>query len=174
MDKLDRQKKRTASIINHIRRNLGLTMKEFGQKFNPPASDSIVSRWERGISLPNNQRLKKIAELGEISVETILSGDPFEKMSIEEIEEFLQEKIEALTVEDEDEISLNKIGKEIAEGKVFTLDPDQRLSNEDSKLVSTITTQAALLLYHRPSHWGTDPLMKSINTLIEIVNKRKY
>ena len=58
--------------IKSIRMQRGETMKEFGSNFNPPASDSIVSRWERAISIPNNERLKKIAELGEISVDELL------------------------------------------------------------------------------------------------------
>lgn len=58
-----------------IRKSLGLTMKEFGERLGKPiASDSIVSRWEKGKSLPNNERLKKIAELGETTVEYLLNG----------------------------------------------------------------------------------------------------
>lgn len=61
--------------IKHIRIELGLTMKEFGEKFNPPASDSIVSRWERGISSPNSKRLKSIAELGNVSARYLTLGN---------------------------------------------------------------------------------------------------
>lgn len=60
--------------IKDIRISLGLTMKEFGKKFDPPASDSIVSRWERGVNLPNNERLKRIAELGNVPVLYLLEG----------------------------------------------------------------------------------------------------
>ena len=57
-----------------IRKSLGLTMKEFGERMgNPVASNSIVSRWEKGVSVPNNKRLKRIAELGEMTVENLLS-----------------------------------------------------------------------------------------------------
>ncbi|PKG22725.1 helix-turn-helix domain-containing protein [Niallia nealsonii] len=74
MDEKNLQKKKIGSRIKLIRNELGLTMKEFGQKFDPPASDSIVSRWERGISTPNNERLKKIAELGNISMLYLTTG----------------------------------------------------------------------------------------------------
>lgn len=60
--------------IKDIRISLGLTMKDFGKKFDPPASDSIVSRWERGVNLPNNERLKRIAELGNVPVLYLLEG----------------------------------------------------------------------------------------------------
>ena len=58
--------------IKSIRIQRGETMKEFGSNFNPTASDSFLSRWERAINLPNNERLKKIAELANISVNELL------------------------------------------------------------------------------------------------------
>lgn len=74
MNENEIHKKKIASRIRVIRNELGLTMKEFGQKFDPPASDSIVSRWERGISAPNNERLKRIAELGNVSMFYLTTG----------------------------------------------------------------------------------------------------
>ena len=59
--------------IRSIRKTLGLTMKEFGGRLGKPvASDSIVSRWEKGVSIPNNERLKLIAEIGGITVNELL------------------------------------------------------------------------------------------------------
>lgn len=60
--------------IRTIRKKLGLTMNEFGQKFSPPASKGVVSNWENGYNNPNNIRLQKIAELGNVSVEFLLTG----------------------------------------------------------------------------------------------------
>lgn len=77
-----------------IRKSLGLTMKEFGERMgNPVASDSIVSRWEKGISLPNNERLKKIAELGKISVDELLYGslDEYAKLLLNQLQDKLEE-----------------------------------------------------------------------------------
>lgn len=42
--------------------------------FDPPAPKGAVSRWEHGGG-PNKQRLKKIAELGGVSVEYLINGD---------------------------------------------------------------------------------------------------
>jgi transcriptional regulator with XRE-family HTH domain len=47
---------------------------EFAKLFNPPASDSLVSRWERGVNLPNNTRLERIAEIGNITVDELIYG----------------------------------------------------------------------------------------------------
>ncbi|HEA0021265.1 helix-turn-helix domain-containing protein [Staphylococcus aureus] len=49
-------------------------MEEFGKKFKHKAHKSIVSKWEKGLTKPNNERLKEIAELGNVSVDYILYG----------------------------------------------------------------------------------------------------
>lgn len=66
----------TEEKIRQIRKNLGLSMEEFGKLFNPPASKGGVSNWENGYNLPNNERLKRIAELGNTSVAEILKPPP--------------------------------------------------------------------------------------------------
>ena len=60
--------------IKQIRLNRGETMREFGKKLSPIASDSNVSRWEQNVNSPNSQRIKQIAELGNVSVEELLYG----------------------------------------------------------------------------------------------------
>lgn len=49
-------------------------MEEFGKVFDTVAHKSLVSKWEKGLSQPNNERLKKIAELGNTTVNEILFG----------------------------------------------------------------------------------------------------
>jgi len=61
------------SRIKSIRKEKGLTLKEFGKIIDAPFS--AVSNWENGRNKPNNERLKKIAELGGISVDELLYGD---------------------------------------------------------------------------------------------------
>ena len=71
------QNQQVGKRIKAIRKELGLTMKEFGEKFDPPASDSIVSRWENGINMPNNERLQKISELGNVSIHYLILGSEY-------------------------------------------------------------------------------------------------
>ncbi|MGO1356293.1 helix-turn-helix domain-containing protein [Alkalibacterium gilvum] len=52
----------------------GLSMEEFGKLFDPPASKGVVSNWENNYNYPNEKRLKKLAELGGISVQNLLYG----------------------------------------------------------------------------------------------------
>ena len=60
--------------IKSIRLEKSMNLKEFGYYIDN-TSDSIVSRWEKGKSVPNAKRLKKIAELGGITVNELLYGD---------------------------------------------------------------------------------------------------
>ena len=59
--------------IKSIRLRLGKNQSEFGEMFDPPAPKGAVSRWEHGGG-PNKRRLKKIAELGGVSVEYLING----------------------------------------------------------------------------------------------------
>lgn len=60
--------------IKKIRLNAGLSMDEFGKIFDPPVTRGTISKWENAKYLPNNKRLKKIAELSNVSVETLLEN----------------------------------------------------------------------------------------------------
>ncbi len=89
--------------IKAIRLSTGLNMREFGEKiFN--SADSLVSRWEKGKSIPNHKRLIEIAKLGDVTVSYLLYGsinilvpniideyfssvDTFELLDIDEIKE---------------------------------------------------------------------------------------
>lgn len=57
--------------IKNIRLEHGLNLREFGEKIND-SSDSLVSRWEKGHSIPRHDRLKKIAEFANITVEELM------------------------------------------------------------------------------------------------------
>lgn len=69
---MQRNAKEIGYSIKLIRKQLGLTMEEFGKKFDPVASKSIVSRWESGVSIPNNRRLKRLADLGNVAVADLI------------------------------------------------------------------------------------------------------
>ncbi|MEX5936051.1 helix-turn-helix domain-containing protein [Mammaliicoccus sciuri] len=56
--------------LKNIRLYNGLTQEEFGDKFL--VTKSLVSKWESGRNKPNPDRLKKIAEFGNITVEEII------------------------------------------------------------------------------------------------------
>ena len=59
--------------IKEHRQNKGLNMREFGELIDN-ASDSIVSRWERNVSVPNAKRLKLMADDMNITVTELLKS----------------------------------------------------------------------------------------------------
>lgn len=59
--------------IKQHRQDKGLNMREFGELIDN-ASDSIVSRWEKDVSIPNSKRLKLIADDMNITVTELLNG----------------------------------------------------------------------------------------------------
>ncbi|MBE6173207.1 MAG: XRE family transcriptional regulator [Enterococcus faecium] len=63
--------------IKEIRTNLGYSMSQFGELIsNSPKT--TVNNWERGINLPKEDKLKKIALLGKITTNELLHGSPEE------------------------------------------------------------------------------------------------
>lgn len=62
--------------IKNIRLSKGLSVNGFGECIDEeqPISKSRVLKWEKGVDVPNKQRLKKISELGGVSVDYLLSG----------------------------------------------------------------------------------------------------
>ena len=64
-------------------------MEEFGKLFD--ASKSIVSRWERNISEPNEKRLKHIAKLAGKSVSEFVYGVP-SAHTFQQLIEYLEER----------------------------------------------------------------------------------
>lgn len=70
-------KKKLGNRISFIRTSLGLTMEEFIERIdNKPGKgrSGTVNNWEAGINAPNKRRLKRIAELGNVSVDYLLHG----------------------------------------------------------------------------------------------------
>lgn len=94
--------------IKSIRISKGIDLAEFGKMVNPPASASIVSRWERGINLPNSQRIKSIAEIGNVSVNFLLNGT---QMSIKDIKKF-QSTLSSDNLTDEEKKRIKEISIE--------------------------------------------------------------
>ncbi|MGH2117344.1 helix-turn-helix domain-containing protein [Aerococcus sp. L_32] len=76
---MDIDKIKVGIEIKRIRKENGYSLKEFGIQIGEilntdRVKEGIISRWENGISLPNNERLKAIADIGGKSVESILYG----------------------------------------------------------------------------------------------------
>lgn len=82
--------------IKNIRLQQGMTTEKFAKIFHERSpSKGTISKWENGHYLPNNDRLKRIAEVGETTVDYLLNGS-IEDAILSEINVYLdnQEGIE--------------------------------------------------------------------------------
>lgn len=66
------ENKRLGERIKKIRKEQGMSQLEFSKAIG--ATKSAVSNWENGYNAPNNERLKIIAEIGNIKVMELLYG----------------------------------------------------------------------------------------------------
>lgn len=82
--------KQVGSRIKEVRMSLGYSMSEFATHIDKNARSGTVSNWETGKNLPNNKRLKKISELGNISLLYLLKGEKsMSDFSEDELDEFI-------------------------------------------------------------------------------------
>lgn len=73
--------------IKKIRTNLGYSMSQFGELISD-SPKTTVNNWERGINLPKEDKLKKIALLGKVTTNELLYGTPEEFISTIIVEHF--------------------------------------------------------------------------------------
>lgn len=78
---------KVGNFIRELRKKNGLTQKLFGEKYN--VSYQAVSKWERGINMPDIELLRQISKDFDVSIEDILDG---------EVKEKPKKKVEAKTV----------------------------------------------------------------------------
>lgn len=78
--------------IKSIRKQSGKTLQSFGQTIDN-ADKSLVSRWEKGLTVPSNPRLKLIAEIGGTTVDFLLYGslDDYARSLLNDLEKELNE-----------------------------------------------------------------------------------
>lgn len=64
--------KSMGEIIAVLRRERGITQKELADRLN--ITDKAVSKWERGLALPDTAAIPKLAEIFGVSVEELISA----------------------------------------------------------------------------------------------------
>ena len=64
---------KTGNFIKQIRINNNLTQKEFADKYK--VTYQAVSKWERGINLPDNSLLKQISSDFNVSLDELYNGE---------------------------------------------------------------------------------------------------
>lgn len=67
-----------AKRIKSIRIQQNLSQEKFGQLFTPPVNKSVVSRWESGGSLPSEENLITLANIANVTIDSIYRTDKFQ------------------------------------------------------------------------------------------------
>src|SRR5690625_3885183 len=96
-----------AKRIKLLRKKLGMTLKEFSEFMDIPVSS--INSWERGVSIPRPNYLKKLSEKNNIDEKWILYGD---------IEDYVQDVFDYLD-----------LSSKISEDKLLTIVDILRCSN---------------------------------------------
>ncbi|KAA9239973.1 helix-turn-helix domain-containing protein [Aerococcus tenax] len=111
-----------------LRKEKGLTMVQLGKIIDAP--QSAISQWENGINQPNRDRLKKLADLYQISVNELLHGtqkeiiNSFDLISEQALKEFTEiksangDKLSQSRVNDL-RIVLERMKKEFVENEIY-------------------------------------------------------
>lgn len=122
---MDINKTELGNRIKAIRKSRNMTLEEFGREIG--AGKSNVSKWEKSYVSPNEDRLKKIAHLGKMSVNELLYGDTLSFVCIK-IAEYLPKKYAYLdkVFEFENYFSI-----------AFRID-EEKLSLDDSKSITEL------------------------------------
>ncbi|HFP8197984.1 TPA: helix-turn-helix transcriptional regulator, partial [Enterococcus faecium] len=122
----------TGKRIKSIRSNFGMTMEQFADLIGN-AQKGNINNWERGFSLPNKERLIKIAELSNKTIDWIKWG------TLEEyIASYLKDSGYELYIKDFPEIP-HKVFNDIQErySNTFSLNKDYELLNPIIKNIFT-------------------------------------
>ncbi len=72
-----------SKFIKNLREESNMTQEELADKI--PISRQAISKWERGISIPDAQTLIRLSEIFNLSINEILSGEKINKTNANEI-----------------------------------------------------------------------------------------
>ena len=64
---------KVGALLYRLRKEQGLTQKQLADRMN--LSDKTISKWERGLGLPDVSLLSQLSDVFEVNIEKILSGD---------------------------------------------------------------------------------------------------
>ena len=77
-------KKAIGNFLKTLRKEKKLTQIQLSQRLGEFYSDALISKWERGQSVPGIYDLKNLAEFFNVSVDEILNGERYAEINLEE------------------------------------------------------------------------------------------
>lgn len=113
--------------------------------FDPPAPKGAVSRWEHGGG-PNKQRLKKIAELGGVSVEYLINGDYLSDAEIKNLHDKILNGSANLTEEEKQKLNAARLDVDLFTNKMSAM-AQNRIDRENALIAKHPFSLADLNVY---------------------------
>lgn len=83
--------KKIGLFISALRKSKNMTQRDLGAKLF--VSDKAVSKWERGLSMPDIGLLNKLAEYLEVNISEILNGEKISNMTKKSSDEIIRKSI---------------------------------------------------------------------------------
>ncbi|MBO1126570.1 helix-turn-helix domain-containing protein [Enterococcus faecalis] len=80
--------------ISLIRKQREETLEAFGNQFTRTVGKNVISRWEKGVNIPDIERMMNLAFLGDTTETYILYGDSYQKMLKESDAKVLYDKVD--------------------------------------------------------------------------------
>ncbi|NTO86913.1 helix-turn-helix domain-containing protein [Enterococcus faecium] len=66
--------------IREVRKNREETLEKFGKNFTIYTGKNVISRWEKGINIPDIEKLMNIAYLGKVTVPYVMYGEDYKNI----------------------------------------------------------------------------------------------
>ncbi|MFZ7298950.1 helix-turn-helix domain-containing protein [Enterococcus gallinarum] len=66
--------------IREVRKNREETLEKFGKNFTIYTGKNVISRWEKGINIPDIEKLMDIAYLGKVTVPYLMYGEDYKNI----------------------------------------------------------------------------------------------
>lgn len=101
-------KEKFGTFLSRLRRERGITQKGLAEKLY--VSDKAVSKWERGASLPDISLLQPLADMFDVTITELLSGQrlaPDQPLTVQEVEPLVGGTLR-LRVEEERELRAHR------------------------------------------------------------------
>ena len=104
MFRIDHEK--FGTFVSALRKEKGMTQKDLAERLF--VSDKAVSKWERGLSLPDISLLQPMADILGVSVTELLSGQYIQAGASQEVEQIMEGAVAALTAQEEERQRQNR------------------------------------------------------------------
>ncbi|WP_314970943.1 helix-turn-helix domain-containing protein [Peptostreptococcus stomatis] len=168
----DGEKKKIGSRIKKIRLEKGMTLEEFGKLFD--TSKSNVSMWEKGRSLPNPERMKQIAKVGDTTVSDLMATNNARILTISKdssLRKMIYDAVDESIEKDFDDDAISKIILDAFPDKEIDKQAYGDLINTLNDIGNIILPVEEIIQIYQINIGDAQPKIKDRKTLIQSYEK---